>query len=174
MPSYYKLEIDVSPHVKKYIAYHLCDNPVHIDFDADVKLDKNHHIGLFILSLIQKQYKLQKNKKDIKYNNKKINAKVNVLLSERYEKDIDPRCNMLGIDENGVRKLDMFVDGLFRQELFLYLNSYQMVKGENRKIKEGALLFYKKYSLTDEDIPLDTLLKSYNRYRLKNKFLIIN
>lgn len=177
MSSYYKIEIDVSPHVKKYIVYHLSNNPcsINLDQEHEVKLDKTHHIGLYILSLLQKEFKFKKNRNRVlRYNNKKISSKINVLLAERYEKDIDPRCNKLVVNDDGIRRLDMFIDGLFRQELYNHLDNYQLIKQSQRKIKEGLLIFYKKYSLSEEDIAVETLLRDYRRYRKKSKTMEIN
>jgi hypothetical protein len=167
----YLLDIEVSPHVKKYIVYHLSPNPFQLDFNKEVKLDKRSHIGVFILHLLKKQYHIQKKKeRPIKYNNKKITDSIKISIANKPEQHIDPQYSFIGIDDLGVRRLDVFIDGMFRNELYLYLNSYQMIKG---KIKEGLELFYKKYQLNDEDIPVETLLRDYRRYRKKNNLLIV-
>lgn len=165
MASYLHLQIDVREHVKKYIIYHLGTHPLSYNLDEPVKINTQNSIGLFILSLLEEQYRSKLKKKPIIVNNKKLNHKINLMLSERYYGKIDARYKLIGIADKGEIKLDEFIDGLMKKEMFIMAESY---RNNGRKIKEAINDFMSLYNITDEDIQLDSLYREYKR--MVNKF----
>ena len=160
MAQYFNLEIDVRLHVKKYILYHLSDKPLSYNLDQPVKINTQNSIGLFILSLLEEQFKVKAKKKPIIFNNKKLNHKIDLLLSERYYGKIDARYKLIGISDKGEIKLDDFIDGLMKKEMFIMCESY---RNNGRKIKEAINDFMDLYNITEEDIQRDSLYREYKR-----------
>lgn len=160
MPKYCKIEIDVRPHVKKYITYHLGKQPLSYSLDQEIKLDVRNFIGCFILQLLQEQFVLKKNKKQIVYNNKRLNDKITIALSELHYAKIDPRYTFIGIQDKGEILLDDFIDGIMKKEMFIMAESYKL---NNRTVKDAISDFMLLYSITDDDIQSDSLYREYNR-----------
>ena len=180
MADYYKIEIDVSPHVKKYITYNLSKNPLSFDFNKkvkDIKIDHKHHIGLIIINFLQKAKQSQLNQpaKKVKYNNKKIDKKINVsLIYNKNKGELNLGNSFYYLNKKRTKDLDFVLDKLFRQELFQFLDAYQMVRDLSKKTNEGLFIFYKKYNLTEEDLPVETILRDYRRYKRTTKHLGIS
>lgn len=168
MADYCKIEIDVRKHVKKYIVYHLGKHPLSYSLDQDIELNTQNFISGFIFTLLKKQYTFRKNKKPIIFNNKRLDEKIKISLPQRYYGSIDARYNFIGIAEKGEIKLDDFIDGLMKKEMFIMCESY---RNNKRTVKEAINDFCELYSITDDDIQISSLTREYNRMlnQLNNK-----
>lgn len=155
-----KIEIDVRSHVKKYILYHLGKYPLSYSLDQDIELNTQNFISGFIFNLLKEQYHFKKNKKPIVFNNKRLDQKINISLSQRYYGNIDARYKFIGISEKGEIKLDDFIDGLMKKEMFIMCESY---RNNNRTVKEAINDFCELYSITEDDIQYSSLTREYNR-----------
>lgn len=158
MASRYEIEINVRPHIKKYLIHHLNNKPITYDTEQPIELTNRNVIGLFITNLLKEQSFFDKKKKE----NKAQEGKIKVSIPERYYKDIDPRYKFIGIDESSEIRIDRFLDSLLKMELFIFCDAYRAT--DKLKIKDAITDFMDYYNITEEDIKHETLYRKYKLY----------
>ena len=143
------LSIRVKPWVRKYL--------VHL-YGEDLKVNKGDHVGMLLYYILQKNYV----DKNYDYFMKSYSSSFNVEISDfnAFKKGVRHLSSYSTVHFN------TFIESIIKDKFHSYVSDAISM---GTRQKDAINDFMKKYSFNNEDIPYDTLLKSYQRYQEKLK-----
>ena len=145
-----KIIIQPSRIARAYIEHYQKGDPIQVN--------RKTPTGMFILSLVEPVRCPKPSKTDPNPN------QVVITITERiaYPRGVDSRRTALEIPSQNIRLLNSFLERLFKKELFLFLQGRIEA---NKRIEDGIVLFREKFGLGEEDVTLESLKKSFWRWR---------
>lgn len=144
----FKIEIPIRSHLKKMISYSREIEPLTITFGKD------HYSSIFYQAFERESFPQHSFYRDVRFN-----STIQLLFPTSITKE-----NRFCITKKRLSYIDAQLRSIFDEKLFDYLNENCFEKGD---IKEHSMLFMSKYEIQEEEITLDALVKSYQRYRNK-------
>lgn len=144
-----EIRISLKPGLKKYLSARISTSPF--------TLCKTNSFGIFLFQCLVLRPDLKKNS-------------VAVIDLERYSETMTIRISdgiwkRKGwyINNQSILDFNKFVSDLMDRELYLFMDL--KTKVGHQKIYSSFLAFREKYDLTEEDLPIKTMEKKYERYR---------
>lgn len=156
-----EITIAVRPHLAKYVNSHFRAQ------DGCLYVDARSALGTFFYGMVEPGAAKAKPKGHT--------LTLALPAEDRHGQAYDGRSVGLHINDVNVARVNEFLDFIFRKELFARLDMLQErgeVKRKSGKVKAEIVGFMQKYDITEEDLTLDALKKSYYRYRESGKLLI--
>jgi hypothetical protein len=152
-PNRIKVQVPVKPHLAKYVASQLQSS------NGALYVDATSAIGKFFYAMVEKG-------RPKSYDG----CTLTLMLPEadRHGQTYDGRSESLMINETNIARVNSFLDYMFRKELFARLDLLQErgeVQRKSGKVKQEIINFMVRYDITDADLTMDALKKSYYRYR---------
>lgn len=144
----FEIKIPIRSHLKKMIA----KNREIIPFT--VTYSKCHYAAIFYQAFERESFTQNSFKSKLDYN-------------DFIELSFPPHIaqeNRFGISRKRLSYIDAQLRSIFDEKLFDFLNHNCYEKGD---IKKYSIQFMENYEITEEEITLDALVKSYQRYRKK-------
>ncbi|MEI7597269.1 MAG: hypothetical protein WCK02_16085 [Bacteroidota bacterium] len=153
------VKIPIKPHLRKYIARKL-DAP---NFLVKVSTTDRIGLGLFIMrSLCKKQVYINPfiEPKEFKFlssipENSTLDFEVGHKYSELYG---------LFISQSRIYEINKFIDNFFTNEMFAFIQSL-ILHDPTIIVKYALDDFISIYDISDEDIQLESLCKTFSRYK---------
>lgn len=151
----YTLTLRVTPAVRKYLLVHLGD---------EYKLSETDPIGLYLYNLLRQPIYKEPTKL-VKYERWVDRHQTAIFqVSITSSKLLRERCSNLSFVTH--HKFNSFVEKLLKSELHTFVDNHREF-GLNQQGAIKAIMT--KYDLEDSDITLDALIKSYQRFKDKQK-----
>lgn len=144
----FEIKIPIRTHLKKMIAFYREIDPLIIS------VDKDHYSAIFYQAFERDKFIKNCFKGRIIYND---------LIIIRFPMRVTQE-NRFNIEYKRLQYIDAQLRSIFDEKLFEYLNEHCYEKGD---IKNHCIQFMQKYDISEEEITLDALVKSYQRYRTK-------
>lgn len=145
----FDIKIPIRSHLKKMIAHSRDIQPFVITFDKD------HYAAIFYQAFERDSFTQN-------------SFKSKLLFNDQIELSFPPHIakeNRFGISRKRLSYIDAQLRSIFDEKLFEYLNEHCYEKGD---IQKYSMKFMQRYGITEEEITLDALVKSYQRYRKKS------
>lgn len=182
----FTFDIDVEPHVHKYITYHLNQEPVIVK--------DSHWLGILIINCLKRA--------PFNHRNKIQHKKLPIHITEKYFElpKLDLRKQAICMPADRAKVLNASVDEIMREEMYTYVSAHLKAIGRvNQTVKEfldnpdlrggiarkkfsqlyrhdiiqSAIYEWKeKYGITEEDKSFESLKKWFYRTREVRKKLI--
>lgn len=146
----FDINIPIQPHIRKYLLSKF--NSVH---DQDyICISSKNKLGLAFVNMFQKRNDIYRKEFEITFT-----SQIRILFSGEFS-------NRFGffISKQNIFYLNKALDDDFRDSLYNFLDGMREVN-RDFQINRGILQFCSKYRITEDDIALETLRKSYQRYR---------
>lgn len=139
------ISIPVKCHVKKYLIKRY--GSVH-------QVSKKTFIGLFLLQLLEK--KIEKPEREVQKG-----FLYDIEVPEYY-------FNTKGysIDSNKLKLLGICLEKLFQEDFYSFVD-LELLKGD-LNARKAIKLFFSIYELSENDLNLDSMYRSYQRYSVEN------
>jgi hypothetical protein len=158
-----ELILPIRPHLKKYLLRKL-----NSDENVSVGLNDPIGFGLFVSShLIKKRNYFMNFHKD------QVNQFVTSLSDSIIKLNLKPfHSNHIGmfIDNENVFYINKFINASFTNELFCFIETQKLFY-PHINISYAIDDFIGIFSITEDDIPKETLLRNYNRKKEKYSYL---
>jgi hypothetical protein len=141
----YKISIPIRSHLKKMIAHYRDITPFKLT------VGKDHYSAMIYLSLSRGSFPQNHS------NGEKFNDQLEVEINSSISAE-----NRFFIDPKRVSYIDSQLRDIFDEKLMEYLNENCQQKGD---VQFFCMQFLKRYGITEEEITLDAMVKSYQRFR---------
>lgn len=144
----FDIKIPIRSHLKKMIAYNREITPFIVTFDKD------HYAAIFYQAFERDSFTQNSFKSKLDFNDS-----IELSFPPHIAKE-----NRFTLSRRRLSYIDAQLRSIFDEKLFDYLNDNCFGKGD---IQKYSMLFMDKYEITEDEITLDALIKSYQRYRQK-------
>lgn len=144
----FEIKIPIRSHLKKMIQKNREVTPFTVSFDKD------HYAAIFYQAFQRDSFPQNSFKSKLEFN-----ESIELSFPAHIAKE-----NRFHISRKRLSYIDAQLRSIFDEKLFDYLNDNCFQKGD---IQKFSMLFMEKYEITEEEITLDALVKSYQRYRKK-------
>lgn len=145
----FEIKIPIRAHLKKMIASNRNIAPFVVTFDKD------HYAAIFYQAFQRDSFTQNSFKSKLDFNDFiELSFPPHIAKENRFQ-----------LSRKRLSYIDAQLRSIFDEKLFDYLNDNCFEKGD---IQKFSMEFMKKYEITEEEITLDALVKSYQRYRKKS------
>jgi hypothetical protein len=141
----YRISIPIRSHLKKMIAYYRDVEPFKLT------IGKDHYASMIYLSLSRGSFPLTQS------NGERFNDWLEVEINSSISTE-----NRFTVDPKRVSYIDSQLRDIFDEKLMEYLNDNCQQKGD---VQFFCMQFLKRFGITEEEITLDAMVKSYQRFR---------